>query len=141
MINHLAKLIHDDEGSSSIKKILIVDDELDFCEAIGNFLGAKGYSVLEAHDGDQALEVYRLERPDIVLLDMMMPGMSGLVALREFKALDPEVRVMMVTALHEEELAKQALAEGALDWITKPINPDDLEFALMRIIAMHVGDE
>ena len=117
------------------KKILVVDDEPDFCEVLRDFLGSKGYSVLEAHDGEQALEVYRQERPDVVLLDMMMPGMSGLVTLRELKGLDPEARVVVVTALNEEGLVEQALVEGALDYITKPINQGHLELVLMTELA------
>ncbi len=117
-------------------KILVVDDEPDFCEALGDFLEAKGCSVLEAHDGDQALAVYRQERPDVVLLDMRMPGMDGLETLRELKAIDQGANVIMVTAVHEEEIAKLALAEGALDYITKPVSPDYVYRALALARAM-----
>jgi DNA-binding response OmpR family regulator len=120
-------------------KILVVDDEPDFCEALGDFLEAKGCSVLEAHDGDQALAVYRQERPDVVLLDVRMPGKDGLEALRELRAFDPEARVIMITAVPEGELDKQAIAdvdEGTLDYITKPFDLHSLERTLSILERM-----
>jgi DNA-binding NtrC family response regulator len=118
------------------KKILLVDDEPSFRKEIRKFLEAKGYAVVEAHSGEEALEVYREEKPNVVLLDMVMPGMSGLVTLRELKALDPEASVIMVTVVREEELANQAITEGAFDYITKPVNREYLEMALMTKIAL-----
>jgi two-component system response regulator AtoC len=136
MVDHLAKLIHDDEGSSSIMKILVVDDEPSVCKALRRLLVAKGYNVLEAHDGDQALEVYRRERPDVVLLDIRMPGMDGLETLRELKAIDQGANVIMVTVVVDDEIAKRAMAEGALDYITKPVSPDYIYRALALARAM-----
>lgn len=136
MVDHPAKLIHDDEGSSSIMKILVVDDEPSVCKALRRLLVAKGYNVLEAHDGDQALEVYRQERPDVVLLDIRMPGMDGLETLRELKAIDQGANVIMVTVVVDDEIAKRAMAEGALDYITKPVSPDYIYRALALARAM-----
>ncbi len=123
------------------QKILLVDDEPSVRRELRKFLEGKGYDVVEASSGDEGVEVYRQERPDVVLLDMMMPGMSGLLALRELKALDPEASVMMVTALHQEELVKQAMDEGAFDYITKPIDRDYLEVALMTKLALLGKDD
>ncbi len=120
-------------------KILVVDDEPDFCEALGDFLETNGYSVLEAHDGDQAMAVYRQERPDVVLLDIRMPGKDGLETLRELRAFDPEARVIMITAVLEEELDKQAWAgvdEETLDYITKPFDLHSLERTLSILERM-----
>jgi len=78
----------------------------------------KGYNVLEAHDCDQALAVYKQEGPDLVLLDMRMSGKGGLETLRDLQAFDPEARVIVVSAVQEEELDRQAVAEdysGTLD--------------------------
>ena len=72
----------------------------------------------------------------MVLLDMMMPGMSGLAALQELRALDPDACVIVVTALYEEVLANQAMDEGASDYITKPIDRDYLESALMTKLGL-----
>ncbi len=123
------------------QKILVVDDEPSARRELRKFLEGKGCDVVEASSGDEGVEVYRQERPDVVLLDMMMPGMSGLIALRETKALDPEASVMMVTALHQEELVKQAMDEGAFDYITKPIDRDYLEVVLMTKLALLGKDD
>ncbi|MFQ6672765.1 MAG: response regulator [Candidatus Tectimicrobiota bacterium] len=120
-------------------KVLVVDDEPDFCEVLGDFLEAKGYSVLEAYDGDQALTLYKQEGPDVVLLDVRMPGKDGIETLRELRVFDPEARVIMVTAIQEEALHRQAAAEvdeGTLDYITKPFGHDSLERTLSILMRM-----
>ncbi|MDV2496649.1 MAG: response regulator [bacterium] len=122
-------------------KILVVDDEEFFCKELRRFLEGKGYDVLEAYSGEEALEVYSQERPDVVLLDIRMPGKDGLETLKELKDLDPEASVIMVTAVNEEEPARQAMSEGAFEYITKPIDRDYLEMGLMVKIAMAGGGE
>lgn len=120
-------------------KILVVDDEPDFCEALGDFLRAKGYSVIEAYDGDQALEAYMQEKPDLVLLDVLMAGKSGLETLRELRVYDPESKVIMITVIPEEELDRNAVAsvaEGTLDYITKPLDLNSLEVTLTILERM-----
>ena len=121
-------------------KILVVDDEPDFCEALREFLAEKGFSVMEANSCEEALAAYSQERPDVVLLDVIMPGKDGRETLKELKALDPEVSVIMITALHEEDLALEAMGDGAFDYITKPVNPDYLEMALMTKIGLIAGN-
>ncbi len=121
-------------------KILVVDDEPDFCEALREFLADKGFSVMEANSCEEALEAYSQERPDVVLLDVIMPGKDGRETLQELKAFDPEASVIMVTAVHEEDLALEAMADGAFDYITKPFNPDYLEMALMTKIGLIEGN-
>lgn len=116
--------------------ILVVDDEPSVCKALRMFLVDRGYGVVEAHDGDQALSAYSSEKPNVVLLDVRMPGKDGLETLRELKAIDPEASVIMVTAVYEEEVALQAMANGAFDYVTKPIDPDYLELALVTKLAL-----
>jgi CheY-like chemotaxis protein len=118
------------------RTILVVDDEPSTRRELRKFLEGKGYDVVEASSGDEGIEVYWQERPDVVLLDMMMPGMSGLAALQELRALDPEACVIVVTALHDEVLANQAMDEGAFEYITKPINCEHLEMVLMTKLAL-----
>ncbi|MDV2480107.1 MAG: response regulator [bacterium] len=117
-------------------KILVVDDEPDFCEALREFLEERGFSVVLANSCEEGLSAYRQHRPDIVLLDIQMPGKDGRETLQELKAFDPEVNVIMITALHEEDLALETMADGAFDYITKPVNPDYLEMALMTKIRL-----
>ena len=121
-------------------KILVVDDEPDFCEALREFLEEKGFTVIEANSCEEGLSAYRQHRPDIVLLDIQMPGKDGRETLQKLKAFDPEVNVIMITALHEEDLALEAMAEGAFDYITKPVNPYYLEMALMTKIGLLEGN-
>ncbi|MDA2917007.1 response regulator [Nitrospinae bacterium AH_259_B05_G02_I21] len=116
--------------------ILVVDDEPSVCKALCRFLVDKGYGVVEAHDGDQALSAYSREKPNVVLLDVRMPGKDGLETLRELKAIDPEASVIMVTAVYEKKVALQAIANGAFDYVTKPIDYDYLELALVTKLAL-----
>ncbi len=117
-------------------KILVVDDERGVCRELRKFLEEKGYDVVEAYSGEEALEAYKQESPDVVLLDIRMPDKDGVETLHELKALDPDASVIMVTAVHEEDIAKQAMAEGAFDYITKPINSEYLDLSLMTKLAL-----
>lgn len=105
-----------------MRKILVVDDELSCCEMLREFIASKGFETVVANSGEEALETYGQERPDLVLLDVRMPDMDGIETLRELKAMDPEAEVVMVTALHEKELGLEAMTQGAFDYVTKPID-------------------
>lgn len=111
-------------------KVLIVDDEPFICKALSKFLKVKGYYVVSANNNGQALEAYKREQPDLVLLDVWMPGRDGIETLKDLKALDPRAKVLMVTAHHEDGLDEKALAEGAFDYIVKPVEADFLELCL-----------
>ncbi|MDA2917792.1 response regulator, partial [Nitrospinae bacterium AH_259_B05_G02_I21] len=86
------------------------------CKALRKFLEDKDYEVVEAYDGDQAVALYGQERPDVVLLDVRMPGKDGLETFREIRGFDPEASVIMVTAVHDSEVALQAMEEGAFEY-------------------------
>jgi two-component system response regulator (stage 0 sporulation protein F) len=118
------------------KKVLVVDDEIGVCKQLRKFVEAMGCRVMEAYSGTEALTAYMREGPDLVLLDVRMPGMDGLETLKELKTFDPDASVIMVTAVHEEELARQAMNDGAFEYITKPINPEYLEIAVMTKLAL-----
>jgi len=124
-----------------LKKVLIVDDEPDFCDALQDFLKIRGFEVAIALSGEEALPAYMREKPDVVLLDIKMPGMDGLETLRELKVLDQGANVFMVTAVEKDELAKQAMNEGAFDYIIKPVDHNYLELVLMTKLALLAGDE
>lgn len=110
---------------------LIVRQEGSSCRRIGGFLAERGYSVTEAGVGTEAVESYRARRPDVVLLDVLEPGNGGLETLRGLRALDPQASVIMVSCGGEEEAARQVLAEGAYEYITRPVDWDYLELALL----------
>lgn len=111
------------------EKILVVDDEPAFCEVLRDFLVSKGFQVVITNSGDEALKAYPEEKPSIVLMDVRMPGKDGLTTLKELKASDPHVKAVMVSAVHDEEVVRQAKAEGAF-YIHKPFNFQYLELAI-----------
>jgi DNA-binding NtrC family response regulator len=121
-------------------KILVVDDEAEVVRLLQDFLTSKGYEVATALNGLEALAKVREMKPDIVLLDIIMPGMGGIDTLKEIKKIDPTIAVIMVTAVVDEELANRAVKLGAFDYITKPINIDYLETCVM-IKMIYVLDE
>lgn len=109
-----------------VRKVLVVDDEHPFGEFVCEVLLGRRYEVTMARCGIEAVEAYRLDSPDMVLLDFRMPGMNGLETLRELKALDPGARVVMLTASQEQDIAEEARRMGAFDFLTKPITYDYL---------------
>lgn len=117
-------------------RVLVVDDEPEAVELLQELLIAKGYEVLTASDGEEALRKVKAERPHVILLDMRMPKMNGLEVLRRVREIDHEVGVIMVTAVMEEETGRQALQMGAFDYITKPLDLAYLEHTLWVKLQM-----
>ncbi len=111
-------------------RVLVVDDEPDAVELLQEFLTAKGYEVLAASNGEDALRKVKEDRPHMILLDVRMPKMNGLEVLKQVRQIDHEVGVIMVTAVNEEETGRQALKLGAFDYITKPLDFKYLERSL-----------
>ena len=114
-----------------MERILVVDDEVEVCNTLKEFLTLKGYEVYTALDGKTAVSKVKEVRPHIVLLDIIMPGMGGIDILKEMKKVAPEVGVIMITAVIDEELANRALKIGAYAYITKPFDLDYLETVVM----------
>jgi len=107
-------------------KILIVDDERIVRESLFHWFEDEGYDVETAEDGLSALKIFDKEKYDLVLLDMKMPGMSGIELLIKIKEIDPLCIVILITAYASVPTAIQALKEGAYDYVTKPVDPDEL---------------
>ena len=116
-------------------RILVVDDEPDAVELLQEFLTAKGYDVIIACDGEEALRQVKEHRPHLILLDVRMPKLNGMEVLKRVREIDHEVGVIMVTAVNEEETGREALKLGAFDYITKPLDLPYLERALWLKIA------
>ena len=114
------------------QKVLLVDDEEGIRKVLSIALADLGYHVVTASDGEEALSQYRKTEPSIVLTDIKMPGMDGIEVLRKIKDENPDTEVIMITGHGDMELAIQSLKYEATDFITKPINTDALEIALMR---------
>ena len=104
------------------KKILIIDDDATIGSVIIEYLTDNGYSVHHALSGAQALEMMEKDKPDLVLLDYMMPVMNGLDVLKEIGIRFPNVVVLMLTGAEEMSIAKRAIRLGACGYVTKPIN-------------------
>lgn len=117
-------------------RVLVVDDEPAAVELLQEFLVAKGYDVITAGDGAEALRKVKEERPHLILLDVQMPKMDGLEVLRRIREIDKEVGVIMVTGVNEEEIGRQAMALGAFDYIVKPLDLPYLERSLWYKITM-----
>jgi DNA-binding response OmpR family regulator len=119
-----------------MRKVLVVDDEPQAVELLEEFLTAKGYAVVGASGGEEALRRLKEERPHLMLLDIRMPVMDGLEVLRRAREIDREVGIVMVTAVNEESIGREALRMGAYDYITKPLDFDYLERVLWVKITM-----
>ncbi|HWA16778.1 MAG TPA: sigma-54 dependent transcriptional regulator [Gemmatimonadales bacterium] len=116
----------------SKKRILVVDDDESLRWVTQAQLRQSGYDVNVAADGRQALEAIRQDPPDLVITDLKMPGMSGLDLLKQIRALHPEIVVIVVTAFGTVENAVEAMKAGAYDYITKPVNMEELRMVLKR---------
>lgn len=116
-------------------KILIVDDEKDFCDILFRVLKREGFTSLVAHDAEMALDMIRLGLPDVVLLDVKMPGMDGMEALRKAKQMSPELPIIMVTAYSGVHGAVEAMKDGAFDYLSKPLDNRVLIEKIKRALA------
>ena len=107
-------------------KILVVDDEKIVRESLYHWFEDEGYSVETAEDAIAALKLFEKGKYDLILLDMKMPGMSGIELLTKIKEIDLDCIVILITAFASVPTAIQALKEGAYDYVTKPVDPDEL---------------
>ena len=117
-------------------KILLVDDAAFMRKVIKDALSKAGYSDLhEAVDGADAVEKYNSLKPDLVLMDITMPNMDGIQALQAIKAVDPNAKVVMCSAMGQESMVVEAIHLGALDFIVKPFKPDRILQTVTKILG------
>jgi DNA-binding response OmpR family regulator len=132
----------DQEMESPVAKILVVDDEPNIREVVSLYLRRDGHSVITAADGEEALRLYRQSQPDLVVLDIMLPKVSGLEVCRRIQS-DERVPVVMLTARGEEEDRIVGLGIGADDYVVKPFSPRELaarvEAVLRRVNEARTG--
>ena len=108
-------------------KLLIVDDEVEICDFLKSFFEERDYEVVTANSGEAALEIVKKIRPQVVLLDIKMPGMNGVRVLEEIKQKFPRIKVIMVTAIETRDKIEECLRLGADNYITKPLSLEYLE--------------
>jgi CheY-like chemotaxis protein/anti-sigma regulatory factor (Ser/Thr protein kinase) len=118
------------------KKVLVVDDDLDLHELVGIALRREGYDVLQAHDAFEGLEMIEKQKPDLALLDVMMPRMDGLEMLSRLRQDNKDLRVIMMTAVSTPETAIMAMRDHACDFIAKPFDLDKLLSAVNAVFEI-----
>jgi two-component system response regulator (stage 0 sporulation protein F) len=111
-------------------KVLIVDDQFGIRVLLQEVLQREGYEIFQAPNGPVALEIAQREHPDVILLDMKIPGMDGLEILRNIRKLELDSKVIMMTAYGELDLIQEAMEMGALAHFTKPFDIDELRQAV-----------
>src|SRR5688500_8040541 len=125
-------------GDEWVKRMLVVDDEETIRLALGKFLKTRGYDVHTAESGPAALEHLERNRFVLMLCDVRMPGMSGVEVVPKALEIDPDLAIMMLTAVNDAPTATEALSRGAYDYLMKPIELLDLQQAVER--ALHKRD-
>lgn len=118
------------------KRILITDDALFMRVTLKNILTQNGYEVVgEAVNGADSVRLYKELRPDVVTMDITMPEMDGISALKEIRSVDPDASVVMCTAMGQKNMVVEAIQAGAKDFIVKPFQPDRVLEAIGKVAA------
>ena len=120
---------------SNSKKILIVDDDKDIVKIVTTMLEGRGWDVTAAYNGREALDIVNQLRPDIILLDIMMPEMNGIEVLKRIKKIDAGTRIVMITAFGDVESYLDSMELGAYEYINKPFETDELLDMIEKISA------
>ncbi len=119
------------------KKILLADDEEDIKTVIKLYLESKGYDVVTSYDGLDTLDKVKAEKPDLILLDIMMPVINGFEVCKQLKADEntSHIPIVMLSAASHSDSVEQAIEAGALDYIMKPFEPPRIEAILKKILG------
>jgi two-component system, response regulator, stage 0 sporulation protein F len=116
--------------------ILVVDDNKEVRTSLGIFLEKKGYSVILAASGEDAVMEAKNKNPDLILLDIRMPGMDGLVALKQIKDIFEDSIIIVLSSAHERYMQEEAKRLGAIDYLTKPCSLDVLDSTISSVLAV-----
>ncbi|MBN1502880.1 response regulator [Candidatus Woesearchaeota archaeon] len=115
-----------------VKKVMIVEDSNLMASVISNFIKRSGkeLQIITAHSGEESVEIYKSEKPDLVFMDIKMPGMDGITALEKIKQIDANAKVVMCTSLKDTESEERSKKAGCVGYIMKPFNSNDILDAL-----------
>src|SRR5688500_12068617 len=123
-------------GGTLSHTVLICDDAIFMRTMVGDILTQAGFEVVgEAETGVQAVAQYQALRPDLVTMDIVMPDMGGIDAVREITRIDPEAKVLMCSAMGQQSLVVEAIQAGAKDFIVKPFQPGRVLEAVQRVLG------
>jgi len=118
------------------KKILVVDDALIIRKMITELARECGWNIAgEAKDGQEACEIYKNQKPDLVTMDMVMPNMDGLEALKKIRELDANARIIMISAVNQKDKLAESIQAGGSDFIVKPFDKTRLKALLEKILG------
>ena len=129
------------KGAGVKATVLTVDDDEAARKMVALIFEGQGFRVIQAASGEEALKTLETERPQVVLLDLTMPGMDGLMTLKKIKAKQPTVPVIMVSARGENETVREALRAGAYDYVTKPFSLEYLESTVLTKLLIGMEGE
>ena len=116
--------------------VLVCDDAIFMRTMVSDILKSAGFDVVgEAETGTQAVERYKQLRPDLVTMDIVMPGMGGIDAVREIIKFDPDAKVLMCSAMGQQALVVEAIQAGARDFVVKPFQPSRVLEAVQRVLG------
>ena len=117
-------------------RVLVVDDAVFMRHMVKTILKGMGWEIVgEACDGVEACEKYKELKPDVVTMDVVMPNMGGIDALKTIRASDPEAKVVMISAIDQREPLMEALKLGAVDYVVKPFEKERVVEAMQRVLA------
>ena len=118
------------------KRVLIVDDTLIMRKRIKDIAEEAGWQIAgEAKDGEEAVALYRQEEPDLVTMDIVMPNLDGVSALKQMRQDDPQARVVMISAVNQKEKLAECIQAGAIDFIVKPFEKANLRGFFEKYLA------
>ncbi len=120
-------------------KILIIDDEPEIRKIFETYFKERGYKVITAPSGLDGIVRFMQERPQVVLLDIMMPGANGLDTMKKMKEIDKNVKVIIITGAIDAAYAHAAEENGAADFLVKPVGLNHLLKVLLSVLALQVG--
>ncbi|MFH1877951.1 MAG: response regulator [Candidatus Omnitrophota bacterium] len=123
-----------------METILVIDDEKEICKLLEKFLTLKGYRAIVANSAEEGIRKLKEANPRVILLDIRMPGLDGIEAIKKIREIDKKVGIIMATAVIDQGIAQETVKLGASDYILKPFDLDYLEKSLMVKIAMLTED-
>lgn len=127
-------------NATATRTVIIVDDDRDLADTLADILTFRGWEASALYSGEDAVERVRRIRPDAVVMDIRMPGVDGVEALRRIRSHDPRVPVLLMTGYADRDMIAMARREGAVRIFDKPVHPDDLVRALLDALDRQDGD-